>query len=158
MTQMHPMRGKQITLPSGETVVIRGVGFDALLLSDRVPDFLTPLVSGAINGQMITIPNVDNTDVEKTKEMARFLNLICELAFVSPRIVENPQAADEISVDDVSLSDKQYLFFNILGKPTRWLENFRHQQAQNVADLGNGEGLSDPTEQVSEAEAAPEAG
>jgi hypothetical protein len=157
MTTITGRRGKEVTLPSGDTVVLRGVGFDTLLLTDRVPDFLTPLVVNAVNGSQVPLPSVEE-DVEKTKEMAQFINLVCELAFVSPRIVPTPQAEDEISMDDLDMIDKRFVFFNVLGKPTRWLNSFRHEQAQDVGGVGDGEGLPDTTEPIGEVETAVAAG
>lgn len=161
MSTPKTRRGKEITLPSGDTVVVRGVGFDALLLSERVPDLLTPLVIKACNGEQAALPAIKDTDEEakrQTMEMIRFYNLVCELAFVSPRIVANPQADDEISITDLDQVDKQYVCGAVLGTPTAWIKSFRAEQAQDVPAVGDGKGLSHPTEPVGEAEATPEAG
>lgn len=128
-------------LPSGNWARLRPVALDRLLISGEVADLLTPLVvkmvmDGADTVSLDTFLN--NATAERTlgtvAETIQLLDLVCRAAFVEPRIVDNPQADDEISLADLSLEDKG-LAFSLAMQPAEELRRFRLEPTPDVATV-----------------------
>lgn len=136
-------------LPSGNVARLRPVTPDQLLTTGEVPDILTPLVvrmlfEGADGSELTQL-----TDPQKLVENAGatvvLFNTICRLAFVEPRIVANPQGDDEISIDDVPLLDRSFVF-SLCTQPAEVLRDFMFPAATTVETLPDGQGDGQPTE------------
>src|SRR6476620_820675 len=108
-------QGEIIQLPySGKFVRLRTVRPDMLLKLGKIPNPLTSLMVDIIYG------NIDNDRInnflslqesaEEAMAMIESLRVVCTAALVEPKIVDNPQAEDEISIDDIELSDRSYIF------------------------------------------------
>ncbi len=145
----------KVRFPTGAEAFVRPVGLDVLVKSGRLPDFLTPMVMDGLNGKPTTMPTVD--EVGQVKDLFALIDTIAELAFVLPRVVEVPANDTEITVDDIPLDDK-YFLFELLGKPRRWLENFRPQPERDVRPVADEPGLPvEAAEPNAEVEASAEA-
>lgn len=128
-------RTTEITFPSGNTAVCRTVGTDLFIKLGRVPDWATSYVLDAIEqtGGVFDIRKLpERKTLEDEKNWIDFINAVTETCFVNPKIVDNPQADDEISVDDVEYGDKVYLAA-FLGRPIQSLATFLKEQADRVA-------------------------
>ena len=129
--------GIETLLPSGATANLRPVEADFFLRVGHVPDALAPLINTIISGDSykLEIPPVEQ--LEKGKEWIGFLNELCTYAFVAPKVVEAPQADDEISVDDICYLDK-FAVYQKFSLPAHKLRTFRQAQAQSVATMESG--------------------
>lgn len=137
-------------LGSGRKVKMRAVSPDKLLHGGRVPDILTPLVVKMLKG---TVSNEEITDfyAKERDEIADMLamiesvNIVCEAALVYPRVVANPEGDDEISIDDLPLQDRFWIFHLAL-QPAEVLSRFRLESLTDVDTGTDGEGNEQPTE------------
>lgn len=151
---------KQITveveLPfSKNIVVMRPLGFDLVFRQARIPDFLKPLIVKAFKGE-------DTSDSFKIDEYAQsleffdMLDSLCELAFVSPRVVKENPGENEITGDQIGFDDKAWVM-QTMGKPPHWLEMFRPGQNPYLEPLVVEQDVSDTAEQTPQVEDTPEA-
>lgn len=132
--------GYIITLPSGNVAKLRPVALDVLITSGKLPDLLTPIAARTLWTE--DSPQKIAEQAELAQGYAELVNVIVPAAFLSPRIVDSPQADDEISLDDLDFTDKVAVF-NLCTAPAAALETFRNQQAANVDTLRNGKGDGD---------------
>ncbi len=135
--------GVPVALPSGHVALIRPVALDVLLRSGKIPDLLSPLAAKSL-WQDTTFEELGQA-ADLAQGMADLVNLVCQAAFLSPRIVEAPQAEDEIALDDVTFGDKM-LVFQAATAGARALERFRPGQSTDVAPVHDGEGEQQPAE------------
>lgn len=147
--------GIEVILTSGLTVKVRGVGFVAVLKSGYVPDYLTAMVVEAVEGKKFNFPDAETP--EQVLQRADFIGELCKLMLVSPRIVDDPQAEDEISLDDLDEADR-YCLLSMWGTPTAWLRNFRFGQASDVARLLTQQTRASTPQSISETETGTAAG
>jgi hypothetical protein len=127
----------ELTFPGGFTAAIRPVTSELLFKLGRIPDALTPLVINSINGS-----GTFDLDTDKPENFQAFLKLldgIAETAFVSPKIVKEPAADDEISIDDLAFADKFFLM-QFLNQPSSVLREFRAKQIRDVESVDAGAG------------------
>ena len=124
--------GVEVQLTSGMVVRVKSIGYAAVLKSGYVPDYLTATVIDAVEGKKFTFPEAETP--EQVLQRADFIAALCKLMLVSPRIVDDPQADDEIGMDDLEESDR-FCLLAMWGSPTAWLRNFRFGQATDVARL-----------------------
>jgi hypothetical protein len=132
--------GYVITLPSGNAIRLRSIALDTLILSGKLPDLLTPVAARSLwtfdDGGAIA------DETEMAKNYAELIHLIVRAGVIEPRIVENPEADDEISMDDLEFNDKVFIF-NACIAPAAALQNFRDKQATGLDAVHNGKGDSD---------------
>lgn len=129
--------GLEITLPSGLSARIRAVGVDTFLMSGHIPDSLTPIIAEAVNTGIAQLPELDT--VQATRDYLQLLDALAKTAFVSPKVVDRPQADNEISPEDIDVGDKMWVL-GFLGRPADALKSFRQEQTANVAGVGDAEG------------------
>lgn len=144
-----------VELPSGNVVTLRPLGYDLVFRSARIPDFLTPLIIKAFKGEATE----DTLKIDEMKNVQEFLGMLdslCELAFVSPRVVKDNPGEDEITLDMIDFEDKTRVYAGI-GKSREWLEMFRPGQKPDVESVDDEQDLSGQAEQIAEAEGAPPA-
>ena len=128
--------GYVIRLPSGNMARLRPVALDVLIISGKLPDLLTQLAAKSLWAETDTATIGDQ--VELAKGYAELINIIVPAAMMEPRIVEKPQADDEISLDDLQFSDKVAIF-QLASGGTTLLQNFRDEQTPNVEPVRDGE-------------------
>lgn len=131
--------GIETLMPSGMTANLRPVEADFFLRVGHVPDALAPLINTIISGDSykLEIPPVEQ--LEKGKEWIAFLNELCTYAFVTPKVVEAPQADDEISVDDICYLDK-FSVYQKFSMPAHKLRAFCQAQIESMATMESGSG------------------
>lgn len=136
--------GEIITIPStGRRVRIRTVKPAALLRLGKIPDVLATFVMRSLYGQVtneeyerfFSMPE----RMEHAMELAESLRVICTAALIEPRIVEAPQAEDEIHIDDLEDREQRYLFDLALMEASD-LRRFREQQEADLADMAKSPG------------------
>lgn len=141
--------GELIQLPfSGYLVSIRTVQPDALLRLGKIPQVLSSLVLDVIYDRgdddkfekFLTTPE----DQQEALQMLESLRVVCTAALLSPRIVENPQADDEISIEDMDLGDRSFIF-RLAFAPAEALTTFRYKPPSDVAVMANGVGDPQPS-------------
>jgi hypothetical protein len=114
-----------------------------LLKLGEIPDVLSTLVVKLLYGQISEAEYRDFfTETEKREralEMAESLRIVCTAALLEPRIVENPEADDEISIDDLEDSE-QRIIFDLAMLEASALTRFRERQEELVGAM---DGLED---------------
>lgn len=120
--------------PSGNTAMIRPIQADFFLRVGRIPDALAPLMNTIISGGSYELDIPPLEELEKKRGWIDFLNQLVTYAFVTPKVVENPQADDEISVDDLSYLDKFFVYQHFT-LPAAKLRTFREEQAEPVVTM-----------------------
>lgn len=159
MTQSSNGNGKwkpvtvEVELPSGNVATLRPLGYDLVFQQARIPDFLTPLVVKAFKGETVE-DNLPIEEFKQTQEFFDFLDSLCELAFVSPRVVKGTPGEGEITADQIDFEDKMRVWMG-MGRSREWLELFRPGQKADVGALVNEQNLPDTAEQTAETEETP---
>lgn len=126
-------KGIEITLPEyGDVVSIRPMDAGFFFLAGRIPDFLAPIISQILAGKAWQMDVPETPTPEKQKEWLDWLDELVRYTFVSPKVVDNPQADDEISIEEVSYSDKLFLY-SWFGRPAQVLRRFRDAQTKPLA-------------------------
>ena len=145
-------RGVEIKLPSGITAYLRPVTTTALIKRiGRIPDELTSLVTALVNpsdedqAEKILV-NFDKLTPEVLQLQMDFLDKYCQIAFVSPRIVDDPNPENnEISADWLSEEDKGTVLA-LINAPARDLYAFRAFQTESYSGVEPQSGLSPAAE------------
>lgn len=126
--------GVEIRLPSGMTVALRPIEVDLFMRVGHIPDALAPTVNRLINGERLAFEVPALESLEQSKDWLLFLEELVTFAFVTPKVVNAPQGDDEISVEDVTYSDKLFVY-RFFSYPAQVLEKFREEQSRHVAPL-----------------------
>jgi len=139
------LEGVAMRLPSGWVVAIRNVPIAALMVKGWFSDPLTSVVHEILGGDERKLNKI-STD-RLIEGQAAMEDLVCRLAVVNPRIVDTPQADDEISIDDLSTNDKRAIF-NVIYKPAEVLarESFREEQTKPLEPLAEGQAVQTSSE------------
>lgn len=123
-------QGEEIELSTGDIVRVRSVPLGSLVESGAIPDHLTPLVYDTIWAKPPTMDQMSQ-DAELTKRYFELVNLVVKAALVTWRVVDFPQAENEISIDDLDMIDRQRIYNSaVIG--VQWMRSFRPQQGGNV--------------------------
>lgn len=142
-------QGVAQTLLSGRKVRLRTVTPDRLLRTGKVPDILTPLVTRMlfeeVTNQELNDFIAPREQAKESLEMVDAINVVCEAGLVYPRIVDDPQGEDEISIDDLSLADRGWIF-KLVFQPAEVLSRFRLESLTDVETGADGEGDVQPSE------------
>jgi hypothetical protein len=129
--------------PSGNVARLRPVDVDFFIKMGRVPDLITPFVVKLLGEGKAVYPKAE--DIKGSQEWVDFLNALAESAFVSPRIVANPQADEEIGIYNVSWADKVDLLY-WFARPVVELKNLFRLKAELMAALQIEPGDTSPSE------------
>jgi hypothetical protein len=141
--------GELIQLPySGKMIRMRTVRPDMLLRLGKIPNPLAAMMVDMIYGN-VTGAKIDDflspqERAESAMEMIESLRVVCTAALISPKIVEYPQSEDEISIDDIELTDRSYIF-RLVFVSAEALTNFRYEPPSDVEVMANGAGNPQPT-------------
>lgn len=127
--------GLLVELPSSETWVrLRRVAIDALLMAGKIPDLLTPIAASQLyEPKWIYADDIKRimAEAKSAKEYAELFSIIVPAAMMEPRVVDNPQADDEISLDDLDYLDK-FTIYSLCTQSLGWLRRFRVRQTADV--------------------------
>lgn len=123
--------------PSGMTAKVRPVNVDTFIKLGEVPDMLTTLVSKLTDTSAATgLSKITADDYMKTLGV---YNAFCITCFIEPKCVATNPKDNEISVDDISDTDKQTLF-QFLGAPASALARFPGVQEDSVDSVVSEQG------------------
>jgi hypothetical protein len=145
-------QGEVVTLaPTGRVVRMRTVKPRHMLQLGEIPDILAELVIKVLYGQMTPEEYRDFFALSERKEHAlaltESLRVVCTAALIEPRIVENPQADDEIGIDDLE-DGEQRIVFDLALLEASALSRFRARQETTVEPVDDGQGDAQPAEPV----------
>jgi hypothetical protein len=123
-------KGELVQLPSGKVAMLRSVSLATLVKANNVPNPLLQIASAKIFGTQIQL----KMDEETVKSALQLIDLICQAAFLEPKIVDDPKEENEISLMDVSDEDKEFAYEWAVSaqKP---LESFRPEPEESVENL-----------------------
>lgn len=149
-------QGEKITIPStGRIVRMRTVKPAYLLRLGKIPDPLAELVIRLLYGQLTNEQYQAFFDLQERKEhavdLAESLRVVCTAALIDPVIVDEPQAGNEIHIDDLEDGEQRYIFDLALLEATA-LSRFRQQQAANVDVVSPSEVHAEQAEPVAAGE------
>jgi hypothetical protein len=123
-------------LPSaGVEVRLRRVALDQLVAAGQIPDFLTPMAYKVLFQQL----GGPEPDFKSDAEFIQLVNIIATAALLEPRIVDNPQADDEIALEDLDFGDRTAIYM-IAKQPLEVLHRFRASQTGDVATVEDSQG------------------
>lgn len=144
--------GYFVQLPSSLSwVKLRPVAIDALMISGRIPDLLTPLASSHLWAPRWIAQDEAKqlmAEAKSAREYTELISIIVRAAMLEPKIVDVPQADDEITLDDLDIHDK-FNIFNLMTQPLGWLRRFRDEQSADVEPVLHSEGNQPEGEQPS---------
>jgi hypothetical protein len=103
---------EEVTLPSGNVALLRRPDMMQLATEDDAPNVLAGVVVAAMQGKDMKKLEVKPTGL---KDLVALQNKVCIACFVSPKIVDNPQAEDEISLADLTMYDKSFVLTWAMG-------------------------------------------
>ena len=155
--------GIPVQLPSGNIARLRPVEPQALLKQGEIIDILTPLVAKMLfqgaDASAETIAQVigdatagtDDNPAQlqeaatRLADLERVCDIVCKAAFVDPRVVDDPQAENEIAPDDIELADKVHVFTLAL-RGAAALRHFRYEPSADVESVPDEQGQPQPAE------------
>ncbi len=124
--------GVEIKFPSGFTASIRPIDVDFFVRVGRVPNVMAGMLADLLDGKHVKMDKPPLEKLEDRRDWLDFLNELVKYAFISPRIVDDPQADDEISIDDLAYGDK-FIVYQLFAQPAEVLRRFRDAQSKFVA-------------------------
>jgi hypothetical protein len=160
--------GRPLTLPSGNTALVRRPGLQSFLQQGIIPNALMGLVTKAMQrgaGKPSDDVELDRAaladlmkDPEKLNELFNLVDEITLQVVMQPPIyripiadaedpVERERQPDRLYIDEVDFDDKMFIF-NFAAGGAEDLASFREQTEAGMASLPTGEDM------VSEAEPA----
>jgi hypothetical protein len=122
--------GELVEFPSGNIARVKPMSLDTLIRLGRVPNVLLGLIATDLIGK--TEAEAPLSTEEVTAELIKMMDTLVLTMFMEPRAVEEDPGEDEISVDMVSLEDKQFLMQLVLDGSHK-LRSFRPGQVEPVA-------------------------
>lgn len=135
-------KGMVLPFPSGNNYRVRFPTAASLLRSGNLPNPLLSFVIDAYYNGM----NQEKFDrffaaqerLEAVIEADNSFKAVCQAMFIEPRIVDEPQAADEITIDDLPAEDQVWAF-QLVFLRGEVLYPFREQPATPVASVAQSE-------------------
>lgn len=135
--------GELFPLPSGAVVRIRPVSIERLIAGGHFPDALTAEAQKVLFEQQEREEEPDLAALFRDSEA--IYNVVCKAALVEPRIVDDPQADDEIGIDDLSYQEKEAVY-RTAQQPAMQLRRFCQRQIERLEAVPDGEGDGDAAE------------
>lgn len=140
-------RGVEIELPSKKTALLRPFDFQILLRRKNVPDSLMPYISDLMDGDTSKLSHV--ATFEQKRDLNNLIDLVCSCMFVNPRIVDEPKADDEISLDDLEIDDKNFVWM-MVGLGAEQMRSFRLEPEGTLGAVDEPTGNESATEPAAE--------
>jgi hypothetical protein len=140
-------------MPSGNYARLRPVALDVLLSeTDNIPNLLLPLAARVVWEESVPGAVEDGkatTDLlAATPQILGLINVVCKAAFMEPRVVNDPQADDEIGLEDIEFDDKMAVW-KLCVQPVEVLRGFRDRQAKAARPVRNRQRSKQPAKQPS---------
>lgn len=135
----HREQGIVLTFPSGNNYRVRVPGAAGLLKRGNLPNILVGYASemlyqGDPEGKKYEAFIAPSDKSERALELLESYKAVCQEMFLEPRVVDEPQADDEIAIDDLSPIDQTWAFW-LAFADAKALDNFRPQQAPDVVGV-----------------------
>jgi hypothetical protein len=138
--------GYIVRLPSsGNHARLRPVALDVLIMSGKIPDILTPAAARTLWDSPSVGSIAERAEIDR--EFIEMINIVVPAAMMEPRIVDNPQAEDEISLADLDFGDKVAIY-QLAIQPAEVLRRFRDGQAADLASVSDSDQDGDQTQPV----------
>lgn len=130
--------GFALIFPSGNRYRVRFPTAAELLRRGNLPNPLMRFVVDAYYGG-VTQAKFDaflaaQERAEAAAEMDASVKVICEAMFMEPRVVDAPQADDEVSIDDIPPEDQNWAL-QLAFMRAQLLAPFRDEQAADVESV-----------------------
>lgn len=130
--------GAVVPFPSGNNYRVRIPGAAGMLKRGNLPN---PLLSFALDAfySGVTEEKYDaflsaQERSEGALDLIASLRAVCQEMFMEPRVVDNPQADNEIAIDDVPLQDQLWAF-RLAFAPSEVLYPFRDEPQADVVSV-----------------------
>ena len=138
---------RAIPLPSGNSAVVRRVSLDVFVRSGKIPNSLMAYVGDALGGKKPDVESLKNVDEEGIKDMLELFDQVAIMCMVDPKChpipkEDEPRDDETLYVDEVDLTDKQFIFQFAVGG-TADVERFREEQNELVDAISKGKGPVD---------------
>ena len=134
-----------VQLPSGAVVRLRPVTAYSFVRSGISTSFLQRVAQESVSSRSILEKPANELTEDEQKALLRFTDDICRLMFVEPRIVDDPNDPNGITIDLVPQSDMDYIF-TLFGRPLDELQSFRLEQVDDVVGMDAAQGNEDPAQ------------
>lgn len=138
---MRQMREKGIELqfPSGNVYRVRVPGAAGLLKRGNLPNTLVSycvdlLYMGDPEGKKYEAFIAPSDKEERAQEVLASYEAVCKEMFLEPRVVDKPEVDDEISVDDLSIGDRNWAFW-LAFLEVDALKSFRKPEEPDVVSV-----------------------
>lgn len=132
--------GTPVQLPSGNVAALRRPSVLTMVSGDDAPEFLKHIVADNINGRKPSGTTFEITP-ENLPGLNQTLEKVTRACFANPRIVDDPQGEDEISLADVSDGDRIAVFQWLIGDALETAQSFPAQQVGDVGAVPDGDGV-----------------
>lgn len=143
-------KGEPIKLPpTGRLVQMRTVKPAYLLRQGKIPNPLAEFAMRALYGQLSDEDYKKffslGERAENAVDYAESLRIVCTAALIHPRIVDEPQADDEIHIDHLEDSEQRWIF-DLAFLEATGLSRFRQRQEANVEPVLQRQEAEQPSE------------
>jgi len=124
--------GTLLTVPSGNTCLVKPIGLAAFMKKGVIPNGLIPLIQDSIKkGGVPEDVNIESIleDEGKLQQILELADSICVDAVLDPKVAPAPAEGEDrdpnvLYVDEVDFNDKMFIFNFVVGG-TADLEQFR---------------------------------
>lgn len=138
-------QGTPLTVPSGQTALVKLPGLQVFLEEGIIPNSLLPLVTESLSKGIAPSQRQlqDNMDLDKVRDMMSLFDAVTVYCVVEPKVYPIPPADKErdeelLYVDEIDFDDKMFIFQFAIGG-TREVETFRKEHEAYVADVSDDE-------------------
>lgn len=148
------VEGTLLTVPSGNTALVRSPGMQVFLQEGVIPNGLMGLVQEAmVTGGTAQINEKEIlADPQKLQQIIDLADAVTVYCCIDPKVVAAPanipfgdpgRDPDVLYVDEVDFMDKMFIFNFAVGGGTADVEKFRTQSFTDVVDVQPGKNLVD---------------
>jgi hypothetical protein len=141
--------GIVVRLRSGNVARLKPIGLMELYKLGRIPNALMDIVVELITAKAVSPERAMQKVGESMSAIVELYDLICESAFVEPKVVKDPVNDDEISADDIPLEDKEDVLA-FVNAPQAALQLFRQIQEEQLESVRDRENVRAETERSPE--------
>lgn len=137
--------GARLAFPSGNVYRVRMPYVADLLKRGNLPNPLITFIAdtffaGGSEDKYNAYLRQDGSQ-EAVQTVTDSLRAICEAVFIDPKVVDDPQADDEVAIADVPLVDQMWAF-RLVFVPVQEVYPFRQQSADDVERVSRPENVS----------------
>lgn len=137
--------GFSLLFPSGNRYRVRFPTAASLLKRGDLPNPLLKFVTDAYYSGVTQVKfdafMAAQEQAEAALEMDASSKVICQAMFLEPKVVDNPEADDEVTIDDIPPEDQNWAF-QLAFMRAQLLAPFRDEQAIAVASIPKAENVS----------------